>query len=191
MAPDSKLTVVERSRGLANADDNRLTLNRNLWLDFDHHGFTVIDAIGGTMRRDWRLDMQAPFALASATQYGEQLLVTEGGKGRAGLELRQPRVNLSTVARSASGSGAMPATGWDSRFDSVNGTLHLPAGHRLLAALGTDSAPDSWWERWGLWNVFGVLIIVVFVFWTAGRIPAAVAALALVQAALGDWRHSG
>jgi hypothetical protein len=180
MAPDSALTIVERSRGLANADDNRLTLNRNLWLDFDHDGFTVVDNIGGTMRRDWRLDMQAPFALASATQNGEQLLVTEGGERRTGLELRQPRVNLTAVARSASGSGAMPATGWDSRFDSVRGTLHLPAGHRLLAALGTDSAPGSWWERWGLWNVFGVLIVVVFVYWTAGRIPAAVAALALV-----------
>ena len=38
-------TVVERSRGLANADDNRLTLNRDLWLDFDHGGFTAVDNI--------------------------------------------------------------------------------------------------------------------------------------------------
>src|SRR6185295_6566700 len=41
MAPDSKLRVVERSRGLANVDDNRLTLRRDLWLDFDHGGFTA------------------------------------------------------------------------------------------------------------------------------------------------------
>jgi hypothetical protein len=179
MTPGAKLTVVERSRGLANADDNRLTLSRNLWLDFDHDGFTVVDNINGTMRRDWRLDMQAPFTLASATQNGEQLLVTEGGEGRTGLELRQPRVNLTTVARAAAGR-AMPATGWDGRFDQVSGLLHLPAGHRLIAATGSDSAPGSWWERWGLWNVFGVLIVVVFVYWTAGKIPAAIAALALL-----------
>ncbi len=179
MTADSKLTIVERSRGLANADDNRLSLNRNLWLDFDHAGFTVVDHISGTMRRDWRLDMQAPFTLASARLNGEQLLVTEGGEGRAGIELRLPRLNLQTVARAAAGR-TMPATGWVSRFDQVNGTLHLPAGHRLIAATGADSAPGSWWERWGLWNVFGVLIVVVFVYWTAGRIPAAIAALALV-----------
>lgn len=179
MAPESKLTVVERSRGLANADDNRLSLNRNLWLDFNHGGFTVVDNINGLMRRDWRLDMQAPFTLASARQNGEQLLVTEGGEGRTGLELRQPLVNLTTVAR-ADASRAMSATGWSSRFDKVTGVLHLPAGHRLIAATGADSAPGSWWERWGLWNVFGVLIIVVFVYWTAGRIPAAIAALALL-----------
>ena len=62
MAEDSKLTVVERSRGLANADDNRLRLSRSLWLDFNHGGFTAVDRITGTLRRDWRLDMQAPFA---------------------------------------------------------------------------------------------------------------------------------
>lgn len=179
MAPDSKLTVVERSRGLANADDNRLTLSRNLWLDFDHGGFTAVDNINGTMRRDWRLDMQAPFTLASATLNGEQLLVTEGGEGRTGLELRQPRINLTTVARADAGR-SMSATGWSTRFDRVSGVLHLPAGHRLIAATGTDAAPASWWEQWGLWNVFGVLIVVVFVYWTAGRIPAAIAALALL-----------
>ncbi len=96
------------------------------------------------------------------------------------MELRQPQLNLTTVARKESGGGAMPATGWDGRFDRVTGTLNLPPGHRLLAAIGTDGAPASWWERWGLWNVFGVLLIVGFVYWTAGLIPAAIAALALV-----------
>jgi hypothetical protein len=176
----AKLNVVERSRGLSNADDNRLTLARTVWLDFDHHGFTVVDHINGLMRRDWRLDMQAPFALQSARQNADQLLVTEGGEGRAGVELRQPALDLTTVARKESGGGAMPATGWDSRFDRVSGTLNLPVGHRLIAAIGTDAAPSAWWERWGLWNVFGVLLIVGFVYWTAGLIPAAIAALALL-----------
>ncbi len=180
MAADTRLTIEERSRGLSNVDDNRLSLTRNLWLDFDHHGFTVQDYIRGEMRRDWRLDMSAPFSLQSARQNADQLLVTEGAKGRAGVELRQPQLNLTTVARKESGSGAMPATGWDGRFESVSGTLYLPPGHRLIAALGTDSAPSTWWERWGLWNVFGVLLIVGFVYWAAGLIPAAIAALALL-----------
>ena len=179
MTEDSTLRVVERSRGLANADDNRLQLARNLWLDFDHGGFTVVDSIQGTLRRDWRLDMRAPYALASATQNGTQLLVTEGRDGRAGLELRQPQVNLTTIARQT-GGGAMPATGWDSRFDQVSGMLHLPAGHRLLAAPGADNAQGAWLENWGLWNVFGIVVVVVFVYWAAGLVPAAIAALALL-----------
>ena len=175
----ARLTIEERSRGLSNVDDNRLSLQRDLWLDFDHAGFTAKDLISGEMRRDWRLDMQAPFSLQSARQNGDQLLVTEGADGRAGVELRQPQLSLSTVARKPSGAGAMPATGWNSRFDNVSGTLYLPPGHRLLAALGTDRAPGSWWERWGLWDVFGVLLIVGFVYWAAGLIPAIVAGVAL------------
>jgi hypothetical protein len=175
----ARLSVEERSRGLSNVDDNRLSLGRSLWLDFDHGGFTVVDHISGQMRRDWRLDMRAPYSLRSARQLDDQLLVTEGADGRAGVELRQPQLNLTTVARKASGSGAMPATGWDGRFDSVSGVIYLPPGHRLLAALGTDSAPGSWWERWGLWDVFGVLLIVGFVYWAAGLVPAIVAGVAL------------
>ena len=180
MSADASLTIEERSRGLSNVDDNRLSLVRNLWLDFDHRGFTVQDYIRGEMRRDWRLDMGAPFSLQSARQNADQLLVTEGASGRAGVELRQPQLNLTTVSRKESGSGAMPATGWDGGFENVSGTLYLPPGHRLIAALGTDSAPSTWWERWGLWNVFGVLLIVGFVYWAAGVIPAAIAATALL-----------
>ncbi len=179
MAGDSKLTVVERSRGLANADDNRLQLDRSLWLDFDHGGFTAMDNITGTMRREWRLDMAAPFELKSASSGGEPLLVTAGADGHTGLEVRTPQLSLTTVARVHAG-GALPATGWTGRFDGVDGTLHLPPGHRLIAALGADSAPGSWFERWGLWSVFGVLIVVAFVYWTAGLVPAAIAAFAFV-----------
>ena len=96
MDKDSKLSIVERSRGIANADDNRLSLSRDLWLDFDHGGFTAVDGINGTLRRDWRLNMQGPFALASARQAGDQLLVTAGAAGASGVELRQPRLALTT-----------------------------------------------------------------------------------------------
>jgi hypothetical protein len=131
------------------------------------------------MRRGWRLDMRAPFSLASARQGADQLLVTESSAAASGLELRRPDLDLTTVSRKSAGS-AMPATGWDQRFERVVGTLNLPPGHRLIAALGVDAAPGSWWEKWGLWNVFGVALVVVFVYWTAGRAPAVLAAVALV-----------
>lgn len=179
MAADSKLGIVERSRGLSNADDNRLSLQRDLWLGFDHEGFTAVDNIHGSLRRDWRLDMAQPFELESATAAGEPMLVTVGTEGRTGLELRQPQLQLMAVARTPV-RGSMPATGWNQRFDSVSGSLHLPPGHRLIAVLGADEAPDSWFERWGLWNVFGIALVVVFVYWMTGLIPAVIAAVALL-----------
>ena len=70
-------TVTERSRGVVSAT-NELGLSRTMWLDFDGGGFVVEDLIKGTMRTDWRLDMAGPYSLLSATEYGENLLITTG-----------------------------------------------------------------------------------------------------------------
>jgi hypothetical protein len=185
MTADATLTVKETSRGLGAGDDNRLQLNRNLWLDFSHEGLTAVDSIRGSLRRDWRLDMAAPFTLASVRSGEENLLVTntpgtdakEGA--RTGVELRTPSVELATIARSAASSGALPASGWTTRFEQVQGQLFLPPGHRLLAAIGPDFAPGTWWSRWTLWNIFGLCIVVAVTYRLAGRIVAGIALIAL------------
>lgn len=182
LLPGSSLAIEERSRGLAASDENRLTLARELWLDFDHEGFTARDVLRGTLRRDWRLDMHAPFALAHAQGGGETLLVTTGAGGATGVELRTPQLDLVTLARVTGTRAALPATGWQSRFDTVSGTIHLPPGHRLLAALSdvADVARGSWWSLWGLWSFFGLCIVVALTYRLAGTRLAAVAFGALV-----------
>ena len=158
LAVEAELKVVERSRGLSAADDNRLRLNREIWLDFTHEGYTAVDSIGGEMRQGWRLDVVAPYRLMSAQAGGESLLVTEGAtSGATGIELRTPYVDVTTVSR-VEATSAMPASGWQSRFTNVRGTLNLPPGHRLLAAIGADDAPSAWIERWRLLDMFLVLI---------------------------------
>ncbi len=178
-----RVVVEERSRGLAAVDDNRLTLSRELWLDFDHAGFTARDRIAGQLRRDWRLDMQAPFTLANAESGGDTLLITAGkGAGTTGVELRTPQLSVTTLARVTGTRGALPATGWRSRFDQVSGSIHLPPGHRLIAATSdwTDIAGGSWWSNWGLWSFFGLCIVVAMTHRLCGRVPAALAAGAMV-----------
>ena len=180
VAGEGSLEIVERSRGLANLDDNQLQLQRDLWLDFNHEGYTVVDHINGALHRDWRLDMAAPYQLQSARTGEDTLLVTQGqDKPLSGIELRDMQLDLTATSRLMPARGAAPATGWTTRFDSVRGTLHLPPGHRLLGAPGTDEAPGSWVSGWGLWNLFGVLIVIVFTHWVGGLVPAVIAALAL------------
>lgn len=181
MARDSKLSITERSRGLQNADDNRLTLARSLWLDFDHGGLTAVDHISGRMLRDWRLETASPFAVQSASAGAESVLITRNPDGKGvGLEVRSPMLNLQATTRSSRSGGTLPATGWQARFDSVSGQLNLPPGHRLIAVAGADSAPTAWFERWGLWGIFGVLIVAVFAGWLGGVPLGAVAFAALL-----------
>jgi hypothetical protein len=174
------LNVVERSRALVNPDDNQLQLERHLWLDFDHRGFTLTDEVSGKLNRDWRLDLAKPYSLESARVRGDNLLVTDGANAASGVELRDRDLQLSTIGRIDGPRASLPATGWSTRFDSVRGWLHLPPGHRLLGVLGADSAPGSWMSSWGLWNLFGVLVVVVLTHWVAGWFAAAVAAIALL-----------
>ncbi|MFO1378591.1 MAG: hypothetical protein U1F14_16490 [Steroidobacteraceae bacterium] len=178
LPPDGRLAIDERSRGIAVADDNRLSLSRDLWLDFDHQGFTARDRLGGTLRRDWRLDMHAPFVLANAQAGGDTLLITAGaGAGETGIELRSPQLDLTTLARVEGTRGALPATGWKSRFDRAGGWIHLPPGHRLVAVISdfTDVAAGSWWSTWGLWSFFGLCIVVAMTYRVGGRALAAIA----------------
>ncbi len=184
MTAASEMRIVERSRGLAASDDNELRLHRTLWLDFDHDGYTIVDAIAGKMREDWRLEVAAPQRLQSATSHGENLLVTHGTtEGLTGIELREPNVSVRAVSRVEKGS-ALSATGWQGRFANVQGLLHVPPGHRLLTAIGADDASWAWIERWRLLDLFLVLIATAAVARLFGW-PAGV--LALV--ALGLTHH--
>src|SRR5260221_1885900 len=119
-----------------------------------------------------------------ATSGEDNLLVTEAnGAPLTAVELRTPELRLMTVARITVPGGAMPASGWNERFDHVAGVLNLPPGHRLLAVFGADSAPDSWVERWGLLDLFLLSFVTLIALRLFGWIYAVVtfAAVTLVQ----------
>ena len=179
VAAGQTLRIAERSRGIV-AAENELQLQRQMWLDFGGRGFIVSDNIGGAMRTDWRLDMAMPFALLSATEGGANLLITKGPEeGQTGVELRRNAVDVGAIGR-ADTRKSMPVTGWDARFAAVSTLLHLPPGHKLLAAPGADRAPASWMSQWQLLDFFLLLIITIAAWRLFGRTAGVIALLALV-----------
>jgi hypothetical protein len=179
--PTSVLRVVERSRGLSAQAANDLRLRRTAWLDFSGTGYTIVDSLSGQMRRDWRLDMSAPYSLQSArTASQEPLLVTTGtAPDLTGVELRDPQVNLTAVSRLRRSGGSLPATGWRERLTDVSGQLIVGPGYRLLAAIGPDAAPQAWLERWRLLDIFVVLLIATVTWRVLGVHTAAIAIAAI------------
>lgn len=156
------LTLVERTRGLATETGNDLRLERRVWLDFSGDGYTVVDSIDGAMRRAWRLDLATPYVLASARSGDTPLLVTTSPMpGASGIELRSPKVDVTAVARVPRTFTPLAATGWRERFAHVSGELVVPPAYRVLAAIGPDSAPGTWLERWHLLDLFVVLLATV------------------------------
>ena len=175
VSPGVIFSVTERSRGIVSAS-NELGLSRTMWLGFDGKGYTVQDYISGAMRTDWRLDMRAPFALLSATENDENLLITTGLEdGQTGIEVRESDVAVAAIGRAEARSG-MPVTGWDTRFAQVSTTLNLPPGHKLLMAPGVDRAHGSWMSQWQLLDFFLVLVITIAA-WRLFGVSAGVIAL--------------
>ena len=173
------LNLVERSRNDP-GNNNRLSLRRNLWLDFDGGGFTAQDSVEGQMRGGWRLDMASPFTMTMASVDGENLLVTEGPvAGTQGVELRETELELASTARLPSMTG-LPVTGYTEPFGAVNTTLHLPPGYRLVAAPGADEAVGAWFERWRLLDVFLTVIVAAAVWRMFGAVSGVVALAAMV-----------
>lgn len=178
MSSKDELTLTERSRGLGD-DANRLSLQRQLWLDFDGSGYTVQDQLSGRMRQGFRLDLAAPYELLSASERSQPLLVTTDAQGGRGIEVRYPAVNVEASARLPFAT-SMPAQGWSERLDSMNATLHLPPGYRLLHAGGVDRAPQAWIERWNIYSVFMAAFAVVLAWRLGGAWLATATALLAV-----------
>lgn len=176
---EQTVAIVERSRNDA-AQPNRLTLRRDLWLDFGGGGATARDRVGGQMWSEWRLDMAPPYTMTMASIDDENLLVTQGAEpGVQGVEVRAHRLELTTTAR-LPGAGSLPVTGYRERFDDVSTTVHLPPGYRLLAAPGADFAAGVWIERWRLLDVFLVLIVTAAAWRLFGAAAGVAALLGLV-----------
>ena len=179
------LTIDERSRGLAADEKNRLTLDREMWLDFAGDGWFARDRIGGEMLRGWRFEVAPPLALERADapnadavrgEKGERLLVTRGSTpGSTGVEWRTPGVDLAAGVRIASASSSLPVTGWQDSFDRVTTQLHLPSGYKLLGAPGADSAAGSWIAKWTLLDVFVSAIVALLAWRLFGAIGGAIA----------------
>ncbi|UXI69397.1 hypothetical protein [Tahibacter amnicola] len=176
MNADTALTLEERSRGLSEDNANRLTLSRQVWMQFDGAAMYAKDTVQGTLRRDWRMDVAAPYLLERAESGGAGLLVTRPAKGgeRTGVELRQVNVDMQAGVRIAKGGGELPVAGWEQSFDAISWSLRLPNGYRLLAAPGADQARGSWISRWTLLDVFLVAIVALLIGRLLGWVGAAI-----------------
>ncbi|MDR3389518.1 MAG: hypothetical protein P4L92_20930 [Rudaea sp.] len=186
----ARLVIEERSRGLAPDEGNRLSLQREAWLDFSGAGWFARDHIGGNMAQGWRFDVATPFALEQADarnsardgRIGEPLLVTRGARPElSGVEWRTPNVDLDAGVRIAS-AAAMPVTGWQQTFDHVEATLHFPFGYKLLGAPGADSAAGSWIAGWTLLDVFVCAILALLAWRLLGLVGVAAMAAYLLLA---------
>lgn len=160
--------LVEQRRGDPEPAPNQLQLRRELWLDFDGLGMTIRDHIDGSMNKEWRLGMAAPYELGLIEKGGQPQVITEiegeDGQITRGVEVREKQLGVQAVSRLSFSPDGFPATGWNNDFQDVNMSLNLPPGWKLFGVVGADSAPTAWISRWTLWDIFLVVVVVAATF---------------------------
>ena len=188
---NSGLTIQQGTRGGEGAAGGQIHLERQIWVDFDGHGFNVSDHLTGTLPRMQRLDVGAPWQLQRASQGNEPLLVTDGGAGRTGVELRSANLNLYAGLRVADRSGSLPSAGWLVSLENIDAVLHLPYGYRLIGAGSVDRSPNSWIAQWSLLDLFVVALIALLagrlLGWRWAAIAACFLILSLHEAGAPRW----
>ncbi|HAZ11946.1 MAG: hypothetical protein A2X86_07155 [Bdellovibrionales bacterium GWA2_49_15] len=155
-----KIKMVETRRGIPDPDADRLTLNRQVWFDFDGPGATIKDNISGQINRNWRLNLVSPYDLQSANVSGSNAVITKKeNENTKGVEIRQGQLGLEAISRLSNRTVSLPATGWMSDFNKANTTFHLPPGVTVIAATGSDSESGTWINRWTLLSFFFVFVV--------------------------------
>lgn len=188
VTPGGGLTFKVLRRGDPDPNPDQLRLQRTLWLDFDGGGYTVRDAVVGSVTRSWRLEADPELQLGQVVLDGQPQVITRlPDDAGAGVEIRRGALNLVADSRYEGPATDIPAIGWRHDFQAVAATLHLPPGWQLFSAAGADNVPSTWLQRWTLLDIFLVLLAVI----TAQRLwGVAWGGLMLVMLAL-TWHEPG
>ncbi len=146
----------------------RLGLEREMWLDFDGQGFTVLDKLRGGRGQSGRLHVTPELRLGRVQLNGEPQYVTRRrGSERWGLNLRGASLDLLAESRYEGSPRHFPAGGWEQSLQKIAVLLHLPPGWRLFTVTGPDQvqAGEDWVRFWNVYKLFSVLFATVVVSW--------------------------
>ena len=193
---NDNLVLKELRRGDQQPQADKLSLKRNLWLDFNGQGYTVKDEIKGVITKSWRLDATPELELGRVAIDGVPQFITKitdlNTEGKTtventGVEIRRGVLNLIADSRINDNVRNLSATGWLHEFKKVSTILHLPPGWRIFSASGVDNVPQTWLQKWTLLDLFLVLIISISIarLWSLPWAVFSLVTLSLI------WHESG
>ena len=153
-----KLQLKTIIRGDSAAHQNSINLDREIWLSFDGRDAISKDIVSGKMHQGWRLDAAKTVKLGRASVNSRPVLITTF-EGNEGVEIRSPQINLQAVS-SIPVVNNINAVGWQTDAATLKARIHLPPGWRALHASGVDGIGGTWIQKWNLWDIFWLMILI-------------------------------
>ena len=163
-------------------DSDHVSLERDLWIDFDGKGATARDRLSGVLAKRTYVGIPADSALVLGrlTRNGTDRRISEFS-GIRGLEVPEGRLMLAAVSRMDTPTTGTPVpNGWAFPLEAATTRLHLPPGWRLLSVSGAD-APEgaTFLTRWTLLDLFVLFLITAIAFRLWGAVWGGILGVAL------------
>ena len=178
LKPTEKLIISTLSSSESVAQKNTININREIWLSFDGKDAISKDNMSGQMYQGWRLNADKTMQLGRATVNGNPVLITSDN-GNEGVEIRSANVNLQAVS-SIDQVSQLNAVGWQTDVTQLTANIHLPPGWRAFYASGVDGIEGTWIQKWSLWDIFWLMVLIAVANKLLGIKGAALMAVTLI-----------
>lgn len=168
LSAEDELELIEEQRGSTEPYASSFYISRNLWLNFRGDSYTVADSISTDVESAQRVTSSIP--LGEVRVNGSSRLITYDNTSEdrlTSIYLKPDDSRLSSISK-VSRSDSLPANTWSVEAESLRTWLHLPPGWLLLWSHGVDQVDGSWLSKWGIWDVFIVLLLLCLVWGLGG-----------------------
>ena len=168
LTENDELKLIEEQRGSVQPYSSMFGISRDIWLNFRGNFYTVADSI--------RTDVASAQQVASSIPLGEvrvngsaRLIVYDDSSDDklTSIYLKPEDEYLSSISK-VSRAEPLPPNTWSVEAESLNARLHLPPGWMMLWSNGVDEVEGSWLSKWGIWDVFIVLLLLCLVWGLGG-----------------------
>ena len=168
LTENDELMLLEEQRGSTQPYSSMFGISRDIWLNFKGDFYTVADSIRADVASAQQVASSIPLGEVRVNGNARLIVYDDSSEERTTSVYLRPEDNyLASVSR-VSRAEPLPPNTWSVEAGSLNARLHLPPGWMMLWSNGVDEVEGSWLSKWGIWDVFIVLLLLCLVWGLGG-----------------------
>lgn len=193
LTDEDELKLIEEQRGSVQPYASKFDISRNIWLNFRGDFFTVSDYIETDIATAQRVTSSIPLGAVRINGSPRLISYDDASDDQLTSIYLKPADTLVASISRVPVSERLPPNTWSIEAENFGARLHLPPGWMLLWSTGIDEVKGSWLSKWGIWDVFIVLLLLCLVWglggwkWTAIVAGAVLIGYQLDQAPTIGW----
>ncbi|MYC24641.1 MAG: hypothetical protein F4X56_01820 [Gammaproteobacteria bacterium] len=168
LTENDELKLIEEQRGSVQQYSSKFDVSRDIWLNFRGDFYTVADSVRAEVASSHQVASSIPLGEVRVNGNARLIVYDDSSEERhSSIYLKPNDSYLSSIAKVARAEPLPPNT-WSVDAESLNARLHLPPGWMMLWSNGVDEVEGSWLSKWGIWDVFIVLLLLCLVWGLGG-----------------------